>query len=341
MASELPLRAALVRGALVTLANWPVVLIEFAVESLYKLALVVPVVGGALIVSVLAGGDLRLIFAEGVQPAAGMVVSALTGAPIALTAFIVAVVIVAVGGALMMFMLKAGTLSVLVAGERLAPDVERLPASYALLTRIHSYSIDTLLTGIHRFGRRSMVLSLILGVAYAFIGVMYLMALGAAVRLSAHPGLGAAWPLLVAASTGAAIIAIAAVNVAFDLMRIIVVVEDCSLAVGASRLWAFLIADTRQVVGIFAVVTALFALAFAASLLVATGLALVAWVPVVGLVVIPLQAAAWLIRGLVFQYMAASALVAYQTQYSRFRAFVANRSAQPPPADRLRHLGAR
>src|SRR5512147_902589 len=100
MASALSLRAALVRGALVALANWPVVLVDFAVESLYKLTLVVPVVGGALMVTELVGGDLRSMFAEGVRSAAGGIVSALTGAPIALTSFILAIVVVALGGSL-------------------------------------------------------------------------------------------------------------------------------------------------------------------------------------------------------------------------------------------------
>src|SRR6476469_6807841 len=65
MPAALPLRAALLRGALITLANWPVVLIDFAIESLYKLVLVVPVVGGALVAAVLAASDLRSLFAGG------------------------------------------------------------------------------------------------------------------------------------------------------------------------------------------------------------------------------------------------------------------------------------
>ena len=49
----------------------------------------------------------------------------------------------------------------------------------------------------------------------------------------------------------------------------------------------------------------------------------------------------WLVRGLVFQYMADSALVAYETQYWRFREFAAGSATQPLPADRIRHIGAR
>ena len=38
----LPLGAALKRGCLIAAANWPVVLIDFGVESLFKLAVSIP-----------------------------------------------------------------------------------------------------------------------------------------------------------------------------------------------------------------------------------------------------------------------------------------------------------
>ncbi len=163
-----------------------------------------------------------------------------------------------------------------------------------------------------------MELSLWLSAAYAAIALAYLAVLVSAFKLTQRPELGSAWPLVVVLGTGASIIAVTAVNLIFNLMRIIIVGDDCGLRAAASRLWSFLIADIRQVVGIFAVVSMLFILAAAASLLIAAGLALVAWVPVVGLVVVPLQAAAWLVRGLLFQYMELTALTAYQTQYRRF-----------------------
>ncbi len=318
MAAPLSLRAALIRGALVALANWPIVLIEFAIESLYKLTLVVPVTGGALMVAVLAGGSVRTIFAEGVRVAAGIVLSALTSAPAALASFMLSLLIVAVGGSLLMFLLKAGTLAVLVAGERRAASFDAGAPIQAVLGRASAFELQTLVDGTRRFGRRIAALSLWLSAAYGVVGVMYALALAAAFRVSGDPRLSALWPLLVGVSTAAGLVALAVANVAFDLVRIIVVCDDCSLADAARRLSGFLVQDARQVVGIFAVVTILLAVAAAASLLVAAGLALVAWVPVVGLVIVPLQAAAWLIRGLMFEYMGLAALSAYQTQYRRF-----------------------
>jgi hypothetical protein len=92
-------------------------------------------------------------------------------------------------------------------------------------------------------------------------------------------------------------------------------VEDCAIWAAARRLWAFLVADTGG--GCLRGRHGAAALAAAASLLVAAGLALVAWCPG-RLAVIPLQAAAWLIRGLVFQFMAATALVAYERNAGAF-----------------------
>jgi hypothetical protein len=318
MTAALPLRAALTRGALVTLANWPVILVEFAAEALYKLALGVPVVGGAFMVAVLAGADVRSLFAEGVRTAAELVVSALLNAPLALTSFLVAIVLVGVGGSLLMFLVKAGTLSVLINGERRAGEIQQPPLRYDAIARSRAYDIGGLLDGIQRFGRRAMVLSLWLSVAYALVALGYLETLGAAFRLAERPAWGSVWPLVVVLATSVGVVSITIVNLVYDLARIIVICDDCSIGRAMARLWSFLIVDVRQVVGILAVVGALLTLAAAASILVAAGLALVAWVPVVGLIVVPLQAAAWLFRGLLFQYMGLSALSAYQTQYRRF-----------------------
>ena len=57
------------------------------------------------------------------------------------------------------------------------------------------------------------------------------------------------------------------------------------------------------------------ALATIASILATAGLSLIGFVPIVAVAVMPLQIAAWLVRGFVFQYLALSALGAYLTQY--------------------------
>jgi hypothetical protein len=83
---------------------------------------------------------------------------------------------------------------------------------------------------------------------------------------------------------------------------------------------AFLVADARQVVGIFAVMSLVSMAGTAVSLTATASLALIGWVPFVGLLVWPVQAAAWVLRGWLFQYISLTSLAAYQTQYRRFAA---------------------
>ena len=59
-------------------------------------------------------------------------------------------------------------------------------------------------------------------------------------------------------------------------------------------------------------------LATIASILATAGLGLIAFVPLVGLAMVPLQVAAWLLRGFVFEYLALTALGAYLTQYRHY-----------------------
>ena len=57
-----------------------------------------------------------------------------------------------------------------------------------------------------------------------------------------------------------------------------------------------------------------------ASALAWSGVGLIAFVPLVGLAVFPLQLAALLLRGLVFEYLGLTALGAYVTLYCGYRA---------------------
>ena len=61
-----------------------------------------------------------------------------------------------------------------------------------------------------------------------------------------------------------------------------------------------------------------------ASIVATAGLGLIAFVPLVGLAVLPLQFAAWLVRGIVFEYVALAALGAYLSHYRWYQ-----RAAEP------------
>ena len=318
MAAALGLQAALRRGACVTLANWPVVLVDFGIESLYKFALAVPVIGGAFVVAVILGHDLQGVLSEGTRAAADLVVSSLTTAPYAFVAFLLAVGVVACGGAVVMFVIKAGTLSILAAGERAAGEFHRGRMPSGWMGRARAYRLETLLVNTRRFARRAALIGVWLGIAYALVLGGYVAVMAGGLRVAAESPWGSAWPLLVLIATSTVVVSIALINLAYDLLRIIVVTDDCRVSTAVLRLRAFLLVDARQVIGIFAVMIAVLAVAAAVSLLAASVLALVSWVPVVGIVVVPLQAIAWLIRALVFEYVGLTAMSAYQTQYRRF-----------------------
>ena len=171
-AHGLPLRAALKHGALIAAANWPVVVVEFAIESLFKFALAVPVVGGALMVAVLVGDDVRTFFGRGrargrrsrvgVLWAARRSRSRPSSAPSRSSRS---------AAALVMFVVKGGTLAVLVASERSAGDVEQQPVHLDALRRAYASRSARVIEAARAFGRRAAWLALGLSVAYVVIGV--------------------------------------------------------------------------------------------------------------------------------------------------------------------------
>jgi len=317
--SALRLRVALRRGGLVTVANWPLVIVEFAADSLYKAALGVPIVGGALMVAVLVGNDLSSLLSQGLRTAAGMVLASLFGSPIALVTFVLAVGVVAGGGAIILFLVKAGSLTVLVRGERQASDeLHAGSLRFELMRRANASDLEVFLGGVRHCGRRFAVLGGWMIAAYAVSGGAYAAGMISAYRLAARTEWISAFPLVLLVATSALVVVITVINLLYLLLQIIVVSDDCGIREAAARLRAFLLHDSRQVAGIFGVIVTVSVVGTAASLLVTAGLGLIAWVPLVGLTVVPLQAAAWLVRGLVFEWIDLTALSAYAAQYRRF-----------------------
>lgn len=318
MPSALPLRAALKQGALVTAANWPVVLVEFALWAFYELAVGVPVVGGAFMVAVLLGFNVDGLLGQGVRETADLIIDALAAAPVALSAFLAALGVVAGGGLILIFIVKAGTLAVLVGGERGASDLHRLPLHVATVRQADAWSLGAVYDGTRRFGGRAAALAAWLCVAYVVIGASTLGAIAIGFGRAADSAWAGAWPVFVMLATSAGVVAVTAANLVFDLARIIVVTDDCRVGEALTRMRRFLVGDARQVLGIFAVTGVILALAAAAWLVATANVALVGFVPVAGLLVAPLQAAVWIVRGLVFQFLGLATLSAYQTQYRRF-----------------------
>jgi hypothetical protein len=98
-------------------------------------------------------------------------------------------------------------------------------------------------------------------------------------------------------------------------MQIAVVAADVGIVGAGRRVIALLYHRGSDVILIF-VLTALVALvALTATVLATAALGLIAFVPFFGLAVIPLQLVAWMIRGLVLQFVGLASIVAYLTVF--------------------------
>jgi hypothetical protein len=319
MSAALHLRAALKRGALVALSNWPLVIVQLAADSLYKLALAVPVVGGVFVVSVIAGADASQVLSKGLTEAAQKVFDLLASTPAALGCFVLALGLVAAGAAVVMWVARAGMLPLLVAGELAGPDPHRLLMTGEGLRQARAWSFPAFLDALRRFSRRYMFVGSALVLTYIAIGAAFAVAIVASDRLSDRGGWSFAWPFVALLIASAAVIAIVMVNLLADLLQVIIASRDCSVAEAWRSLRAFLVHDARQVAGVFGVVLGLVTLATLASILVVASLWMIASVPFIGvIVVVPLQIAAWFLRGVVFEYVDVTALSAYISQYRRF-----------------------
>jgi len=304
---------------LITAANWPLVAVGFIADSLYKAALGVPVVGGAVMVAALAGDDVATLLSQGLRAGVAQVFASLMDAPVALGAFATAIAVVGFGGAVIVFLVQAGSVAVIVAGELRAP-IELNAGSIRMdaLRLAQAASLEGFLGGVARFGRRLTLLGAGLVVAYAVTFAAFGVSLIAEYRVASSVEWISAFPLLALLTTGALAVVVAAINLLYLLTQIIIVAEDCTLRVAMGHLRRFLMHDARQVAGIFGVILTIVVVGTAASILATAGLGLIAWVPFVGLAVMPLQAAFWLARGLVFQFIDFTALTAYLAQYRRF-----------------------
>ncbi|MBA2603838.1 MAG: hypothetical protein H0U94_09635, partial [Acidobacteria bacterium] len=115
------------------------------------------------------------------------------------------------------------------------------------------------------------------------------------------------------------IVWITLVNFFYLITQMVMAVEDLGVRRAIGRAAEFVRGSLREVAGIFGIVLLLAAIATVASVVATAGFGLINLIPILGLAVLPLQIAAWLVRGFVFQYLALAALGAYLTQYRHFR----------------------
>jgi hypothetical protein len=321
----LSLKLLLKRGALLAAANWQTVAIQFAAQTVFQALLAVPVVGAAILMAVLLGADLANLLDGGLQEIMGAIAAALTAEPVALGAFAASFAIALTGGSLFMFLVKGGTMHVLMLANDVAGDVERDAVTLESLRPAAAFTMERFQTGCSKLFRRYLALGVMLTFVYGLsvAGCFAFIVFG--YRAVGGRDFVIGWAFLAAVSAVVLVLWITVVNLLYLLLQIAVAVEDVGIADACRAVARFVGAEFRDLGGVFLVVLALVVGATLASALAWSGVGLVAFIPLVGLAVFPMQILALVLRGLAFEYIGLTSVGAYLTLYRR-------RAAAPGPA---------
>lgn len=320
------LKDCLKRGALVVAANWHVVLVQFVADALFKTLLAVPIVGGVFLAVLLIGGDPGVLLALPVTQIVPSMASVLLAQPLALAAFIFAVAVVVVGGSLLMFLVKGGTVTVLVAAERSAGAIEHPPLRLPAFRRATQFSLERFSGGASGLFPRYVTLGI-------WLMLIYLLSTAVSLSLVFDPETSDDWKLAAAIASVILVAWITVVNFLYLLCQIVIAADDVGVRDACARVVRLIRTSPRAVASIFGATLGLVLLTTAASILATAALGLIAFVPLVGLAALPLQLIAWLVRGVVFQYIGLTSLAAYLRVYRNMREGI------PQPQSTVSHIG--
>ena len=124
-------------------ANWPVAIVQATADSLFKLLVAAPLVGGAFLVALVVGAEPVELMSLEWRQLATTIASTLLVRPTVLAAWVASLAVVLVGGSLFVFLVKGGTVGVLVRGERQAGPIERPPLMPESIARASAFSVET------------------------------------------------------------------------------------------------------------------------------------------------------------------------------------------------------
>ena len=297
-------RRALKRGGLVAAANWPIIIIQASADLLAKLLMLVPLVAGVVLVVLLVGAEPSAMMRLRADLPATLFALLITR-PIAFASFVAAMAVAVVGGSVFIFLVKGGTVALLVRAERDAAALEEPPLQPAQIATAAVFGIEEFIEHCRELFPRFLRLGGLLVLVYAASGIALI-----TLTFGGPDGL-----LVPAAASVVFVLWITAVNLFYLLAQIVMAAEGCGAGAACRRAIGFVRRVPRTVLGVCVVTVGLVVLATAASFVAATALGLVSFVPIVGLAVWPLQLLALALRSLVLQYISLSAIGAYAALY--------------------------
>ena len=283
-------------------------LVQFVADTLFKTLVAVPVVGGLVLVALVVGGNpFDLLRLDDLTQTISTMVGVLLAQPVALAAFVGALGIILAGGSILMFAVKAGTRDG-AAGRRsrgrrdrsaAAPDV----GACARPTRPRSNDSRT---ACGRCSSATCGSGIVLTVVYAIIAGAYIaFVFGPSI---ARRSTTRCWSTLASLSV---LVAITLVNFLYLLMQIVMAAENCGVLDAIPHVARLLRRRAKELGQVLAAILALMLMATGASILATTQLGLIGFVPFVGLAALPLQVFAWLVRGVVFQFVGLTGVATY------------------------------
>ena len=282
-------------------------LVQFVADTLFKTLVAVPVVGGLVLVALVVGGNpLELVRFDDLTQTISAMVGVLLAQPFALAAFAIALGTIVAGGSTMMFAVKAGTVTVLLAGDRSAGTIELPPLRMSALREANKTNLERFTTGVRTLFFRYLRLGILLTLVYAIIGAAY-------VALVFGPSISQALdsPLTVTVASLSVIVALTLVNFLYLLMQIVMAAENCGVLEAVPHVSRLLRRRWKELGQVLAAILALMLMATGASILATTQLGLISFIPFIGLAALPLQVFAWLVRGVVFQFVGLTAVATY------------------------------
>ena len=255
---------------------------------------------------VVGGNPFDLLRLDDLTQTISTMVGVLLAQPVALAAFIVALGVILTGGSVLMFAVKAGSVTVLLAGDQSAGAIEVPPLRLSALREANQATFERFIDGVRRLFSRYLRLGIGLTVVYAIIVAAYLAFLiGPSVPQALDK------PLMVTLASLAVLVAITVVNFIYLLMQIVMAADDCGVLAAIPLVARLLRQRATELGQVLGAILALMLMATGASILATAALGLIGFVPFVGLAALPLQVLAWLVRGMVFQYVGLTGVATY------------------------------
>ena len=311
------LKLLLKRGALLAAANWPTVAIQFVAETTFQVLVAIPILGAAVLLSLVVGLDLRDLLQGGLRDIATRIAGTLTAEPVALVSFSVAFGIALVAASVLMCLAKGGVLDVLLAAHESAGAFEVEPISIDTIEPAACFTLQRYIDGCGRLFKPYLGLGVALFVAYAVTAAVYVAFVVYGYRAASGVFDVIALTFMAAVAAFVLIVWITLVNFFYLLMQIAMAADKLGVSDGCRAVVSFVRAEFRVLGKIFLMILGIEVGATLVSALAWSGLGLIAFVPLVGLAIFPLQIVALVVRGLAFAYIGLSAASSYLTLYRR------------------------